>query len=82
MSGAITKLAALLQYGAWALTPLIVFTGLFLGAVAAEELTGAAIIPELLGRAVLPVAALLLGSRFHLWDAVSLPVGFGSDRGR
>ena len=61
MSGAITKLAALLQYGAWALTPLIVFTGLFFAAVGAEELTSAAIIPELLGRAVLPLAAFLLG---------------------
>ena len=61
MSGAITKLAALLQYGAWAATPLIVFTGLFFAAVGAEELTSAAIIPELLGRAVLPLAAFLLG---------------------
>jgi hypothetical protein len=60
-SGAMTKLAALLQYGAWALTPLVFFIGLFLAAVGAEELTGAAIIAEPLGRAVLLVTAVLLG---------------------
>ena len=61
MAGAVTKPAALLRYGAWALVPLLLFTGLFLGAIGAEELSGAAIIPELLGRAALPFAALLLG---------------------
>ena len=60
-SGTVSKPAALLRYGGWALVPLLLFTGLFLGAIGAEELSGAAIIPELLGRAALPVAALLLG---------------------
>ena len=61
VSGAVTKLVALLQYAAWALTPLLLFIGLFLGAVGAEELTGAAIIPEPLARATLLIAAGLLG---------------------
>lgn len=61
MAGAITRPGALLRYGGWALVPLSLFMGLCLGAVGAEELTGAAIIPESLGRAALPAAALLLG---------------------
>ena len=61
ISGTVSKSGALLRYGGWALVPLVLFMGLFLGAIGAEELSGAAIIPEPLGRAALPVAALLLG---------------------
>ena len=61
IAGAGSKPAALLRYGGWALVPFLLFTGLFLGAIGAEELSGAAVIPEPLGRAALPVAALLLG---------------------
>lgn len=66
-SGTISKGAAVLRYGGWALTPLIVCIGLFAGAVGAEELTGAAIIPELVGRSALPVAALLLVAAVLGW---------------
>jgi hypothetical protein len=79
VSGAITKLGALLRYGAWALTSLLSFAGLFLAAVAAEELTGAAIIPEPLGRAVLPMAAVLLGVA-GLGSASSSGVGWCGER--
>lgn len=69
VSGTITKLAAVLEYAAWALTPLLLLIGLFLGAMGTEELTGQAIIPELAARAALPVAAMLLGFAVVGWVA-------------
>ena len=67
MSGTMTKLGALFQYGAWALTPFLVFIGVLLGAVGAEELTGTAIVPEPFARAVLLMATLLLGIAILGW---------------
>jgi len=60
LAGVVSKPAALVRYGGWALVPLLFWAGLLLGAVAAEELSGAAIISEPVGRATLPLAALLL----------------------
>lgn len=59
-SGGLTKLAAVVRYSAWALAPLAALTALFLGGIGLEEVTGAAVLPEPLGRAALPAAAALL----------------------
>jgi hypothetical protein len=72
MSGTVTKPTALLRYGGWALLPLLLFAGLFLGAIGAEELSGVAIIPEPLARIALPVAALLLGIAGLGWLTFSI----------
>lgn len=66
-SGAISKAGAVLRYGGWALAPLLLFIGLLAGASGTEELTGAAIIPELVARSALPAAALLLGMALLGW---------------
>ena len=71
MAGANTKTGAVLRYGGWALVPLALFLGIYLGAVGFEELSGAAIIPESLGRTALPVAALLLGVRVRVRTVVA-----------
>jgi hypothetical protein len=72
ISGAVAKPAALLRYAGWALLPLLVFVGLFLSAIGAEELSGAAIIPEPLARVALLVAALLLGIAGLGWLTFSI----------
>jgi hypothetical protein len=59
-AGSLTKLAAVVRYSAWALAPLVALAALFVGVIALEEVTGAAILPEPLGRATLPAAAVLL----------------------
>jgi hypothetical protein len=72
MSGAVTRPAALLRYGGWALLPLLLFVGLFLSAIGAEELTGTATIPEPLARIALLIAALLLGLAGLGWLSFSI----------
>jgi hypothetical protein len=59
-TGSITKLGAVVRYSAWALAPLVAFVVLFLGVIGLEEVTSAAILPEPLGRATPPAAAVLL----------------------
>jgi len=61
LSGSLTRLGAIARYTAWALAPLVLLAALFSGVVALEEVTGAAVLPDLLGRAALPAAAVLLG---------------------
>jgi hypothetical protein len=60
LSGSLTKLGAIVRYTGWALVPLVLLAALFFGAVGLEELTGTAVIPELLGRAVLPASGVFL----------------------
>lgn len=74
-SGAMSKVAALLQYGAWALAPPILFVALSLSAVGVEELTGAAIISEPLGRAALLISAVLLGIAGVGWVSFAIVCG-------
>jgi hypothetical protein len=50
-----------MRYSAWALAPLVLLAGLFFGVIGLEEVSGAAVLPEPLGRATLPAAAVLLG---------------------
>ena len=59
-SGNLTKLAAVVRYSAWALAPLVALATLFFGVIGLEEVTGAAVLPEPIGRATLPAAAVLL----------------------
>lgn len=59
-SGSLTKLGAVVRYSAWALAPLVALAALFFGVIGLEEVTGAALLPEPLGRATLPAAAVLL----------------------
>ena len=61
VSGSLTRLGAIVRYTGWAVAPLVLLAALFFGAVGLEEVTGAAVLPELLGRAALPAAAVLLG---------------------
>jgi hypothetical protein len=68
-SGATTNVAAVFRYAGWAVTPLLLFAGLFFGAVGVEELTGAAVVSEPFGRVVLPVAVLLLAFAVLGWVA-------------
>ena len=66
-----TRLGASVRYGGWAIAPLLLFIGSFLGFVGVEELSGSAIIPEPMGRVVLPMSALLLGIAGLGWVAFS-----------
>jgi hypothetical protein len=59
-SGSLTKLGAVMRYGAWSIAPLVALAALFFGVIGLEEVMGRAILPELLGRAMLPAAAVLL----------------------
>jgi len=61
VSGSLTRLGAIVRYTGWAVAPLVLLAALFFGAVGLEEVTGAAVLPELIGRAALPAAAVLLG---------------------
>jgi len=61
VAGDVTRFGGVVRYGGWAFAPLLLYVGFFFGLVGLEELSGAAIIPEPVGRATLPVAALLLG---------------------
>jgi hypothetical protein len=72
VSGELTRLGGLVRYGAWAVAPGLLFVAAFLGLVGLEELSGAAIIPEPLGRAALPAAALLLGVAGLGWLCFSI----------
>lgn len=60
LSGGLTRLGALVRYLAWALAPVAVLAGLFFAVVGLEEVSGAGLVPELVARAALPIAALLL----------------------
>jgi hypothetical protein len=60
LSGNLTRLGAIVRYTGWAVAPLVLLAALFFGAIGLEEITDAAVIPELLGRATLPAAAVLL----------------------
>jgi hypothetical protein len=71
-AGEVTRLGALVAYGGWALAPFLSFLGLFAGLVGLEELSGAAIVPEPLGSAAGPTAALLLGVAGLGWLGFSL----------
>ncbi len=72
LSGAITRPAALIRYGGWALTPPLLFVGFMLGLIGVEEVLGTPIISEELGRVTLPVSALLLGSGLLGWLGFSI----------
>ncbi|MGH9462259.1 MAG: hypothetical protein ACRD1X_13635 [Vicinamibacteria bacterium] len=67
-----TRLGASVRYGVWAVAPLLLFIGSFLGLVGVEELSGSAIIPEPMGRVVLPMSALLLGIAGLGWASFSI----------
>lgn len=81
-SGTMRKPRALLLYGVWALAPLVLFIGLFMGAVGIEELTKAAVIPEPLARAALPTAAMLLGIAMLGWGSFLVWCGLVVPRAR
>jgi hypothetical protein len=68
----VTRLGASVRYAGWALAPLLLFVALFFGFVGLEELSGKAIISELMGRAALPVATLLLGIAGLGWVCFSI----------
>jgi hypothetical protein len=71
-SGDITRLGGSVRYGVWAAAPFFFCVGVFLGAVGIEEWSGGAIIPESLGRAALPIGALLLGLAFIGWISFTI----------
>lgn len=73
----ITKLRGSLRYGFGALSPFVLFLSIFLGAVGIEEWSGAAFVSEGLGRALLPIAAGLLGIGLVGWLAFSLGCALG-----
>jgi len=76
VSGGISRLGGSVRFGAWALAPLLAFVGFFLGLVGLEELSGAALIPEPVGRAALPIAALLLAIAGIGWLCFSIACVF------
>lgn len=77
LSGEITRLGALVRYAGWALLPALSCVAGFFGLVGLEEVSGAAIVPEPVGRLALPASALLLGVGvlgcvlFAAWGAVA-----------
>jgi hypothetical protein len=72
----VTRIAASVRYGGWAVAPLLLFVGFFFGLAGLEELFDSAIIPELLGRAALPIAMLLLGVAALGWLCFSVFCAF------
>jgi hypothetical protein len=61
LTGEVTRLGALVRYSGWALLPPVLSVAGFFGMVGLEEVSGAAIVPEAVGRSALPAAVLLLG---------------------
>lgn len=72
ISGGVTRLGGSVRYAGWALAPLLSFVGCFFGLVGLEELSGAAIIPEPLGRVALLTATLLLAIAGVGWLCFSI----------
>ncbi|MGE0455909.1 MAG: hypothetical protein AB7O37_19510 [Vicinamibacteria bacterium] len=60
--GGLSKMGAVIRYALWALMPPLLFVVAFLVGVGLEEWLDVALIPELLGRAALPVGVFLVGS--------------------
>ena len=75
-AGEVARLEGSVRYGGWAVVPLLLLVAFFFGLVGLEELFDSAIIPELLGRAALPIAMLLLGVAALGWLCFSVFCAF------